>query len=442
MLRLPRTDCTISELDEGDVAPKKDLMRLRRFILVAIFVVLGICGVGGLFAVYAPYEIIAGIVGGTFAIAVTLGLVFPLTLLIERPKYRAAGVAAVAVLLLALLFLELAILFAYIASWQYEQVLSECMLLTVLMGTPVVGALLLHQFRWARVSARTFTVVSAVALVVTAVGDLDSAFSSPFRGWYGSSNLQETGLILYVLGVGVSLLLVNVGCGDRRWFRIPAIIAAGVGFLMFIGSDWSHRFGYYFDTRIPEQISIALILPLFFFAHVNLILMAGTNGALRWLRIAAVTTSAVLLSLYMVTIFTDSFYYVGDILLAVAVVVFCESLGIVGVALLHRRTRQREVASIASLTHVDLTCPYCRRKATFPLGYSRCGGCGLQFSIQAIEPRCHECGYLLYGISSNHCPECGVAIDVAGGASAAGDSQLMAVPEKQVDVSKIAMPGT
>ena len=39
-------------------------------------------------------------------------------------------------------------------------------------------------------------------------------------------------------------------------------------------------------------------------------------------------------------------------------------------------------------------------------GHAKCGSCGLRIRITVEEPRC-SCGYLLYRLEGDTCPECG-----------------------------------
>lgn len=62
--------------------------------------------------------------------------------------------------------------------------------------------------------------------------------------------------------------------------------------------------------------------------------------------------------------------------------------------------------------HVDVraTCPKCAAAVTLHSNQGvRCPNCRLGMTIQIDEPRC-SCGYLLYGATDTHCPECGLPI--------------------------------
>ena len=61
---------------------------------------------------------------------------------------------------------------------------------------------------------------------------------------------------------------------------------------------------------------------------------------------------------------------------------------------------------------VGIECPRCHAKQSLVTGPARCTECGLRITIDVEEPRC-ACGYLLYHLESDRCPECGRAVDEA-----------------------------
>ncbi len=65
--------------------------------------------------------------------------------------------------------------------------------------------------------------------------------------------------------------------------------------------------------------------------------------------------------------------------------------------------------SISGKLTVAITCPRCRMQQVLRTGPSACSGCGLQITIGVQEPRC-KCGYLLYQLTGDQCPECGRVI--------------------------------
>ncbi len=94
-------------------------------------------------------------------------------------------------------------------------------------------------------------------------------------------------------------------------------------------------------------------------------------------------------------------------------VFFCILLGLAGTALLpilgrlsRANTESQHEKTLGERTPIRIACPRCDQEQSVQAGASKCNGCGLRFTIDFEEPRC-ACGYLLYGLRSETCPECG-----------------------------------
>jgi len=55
---------------------------------------------------------------------------------------------------------------------------------------------------------------------------------------------------------------------------------------------------------------------------------------------------------------------------------------------------------------VEIVCPRCKTHQQLLAGPGKCENCKLRIKIILEEPRC-QCGYQLYHLKSNNCPECG-----------------------------------
>lgn len=75
-------------------------------------------------------------------------------------------------------------------------------------------------------------------------------------------------------------------------------------------------------------------------------------------------------------------------------------------ALIELLQRRSDRETIPSRVKVELFCPRCRLQQVVPAGVGKCANCGLRIEIEVDEPRC-ECGYLLYQLEGDACPECG-----------------------------------
>ncbi|MHC5022756.1 MAG: hypothetical protein ACYTGG_02430 [Planctomycetota bacterium] len=81
----------------------------------------------------------------------------------------------------------------------------------------------------------------------------------------------------------------------------------------------------------------------------------------------------------------------------------------------------KEARAMSGSIRVALSCPRCELAMDVPAGLARCRACGFTMTIEFEEPRC-ECGYLLYRLVGETCPECGRAVPASerwGGAGRA-----------------------
>ena len=74
--------------------------------------------------------------------------------------------------------------------------------------------------------------------------------------------------------------------------------------------------------------------------------------------------------------------------------------------------RIESAVSIPSRLHIDIKCPRCHVQQELRAGPSKCAHCGLRITIDVEEQRC-TCGYQLYRLESERCPECGREIPEA-----------------------------
>jgi hypothetical protein len=71
-----------------------------------------------------------------------------------------------------------------------------------------------------------------------------------------------------------------------------------------------------------------------------------------------------------------------------------------------RRAGRVAPGSLPGRPRLELRCPDCGEQQTMSAGIERCRRCGLTIMIDVEEPRC-ACGYLLFNLQGDECPECG-----------------------------------
>ena len=77
---------------------------------------------------------------------------------------------------------------------------------------------------------------------------------------------------------------------------------------------------------------------------------------------------------------------------------------------LGRSTEGAESAIRGRRTSVSCSCPRCGAACAVDANVdASCAACGLRIRVELEEPRC-ACGYLLFGLESPGCPECGAPV--------------------------------
>lgn len=87
----------------------------------------------------------------------------------------------------------------------------------------------------------------------------------------------------------------------------------------------------------------------------------------------------------------------------------CSMMGLMithSIARAFSRKQKADPESLARRVRLRLTCPRCANEAEMPTGFSKCASCGGVLEIEVEEPRC-LCGYLLFHLVGEKCPECG-----------------------------------
>ena len=74
-----------------------------------------------------------------------------------------------------------------------------------------------------------------------------------------------------------------------------------------------------------------------------------------------------------------------------------------------KRICQNCSAKFYDLSRSPIVCPRCKISQKLLAGANKCENCKLRISIMVEEPRC-SCGYQLYHLESNNCPECGKTV--------------------------------
>lgn len=400
-------------------------MTFRRFLLITMLTVLAFCAAAGVLAVFvgsgfAHEEVLVTAI----ATAVATGLLLPMTWLTTREKLRAGGFTGMGVVLICwLAVMAMCWLpdLAGVPHYEFEEKLTLTMVFTLLMGLPSAIALLAISLRWARVAVFTFVGGATAAFLMCEVGAV--ILPSGFRG----EKVMASGMALYGMGTCAAALLVNLGCGDKRYFRWVGVLAAAAATPLFwtyywketsnyLGDEWVDYLKYFYDGGMFAVAAVAL-------AHINLVLMAKLRRNQQWLQWGTIAASAAAGAMAICAIWqTDGLYLGPEILLrgmsGMGIMAGCGSLALIVLTVMNRKNDAATPPPGAlEATAMDIVCPRCQAAQRVGIGESACKSCDLRFSIKVIEPRCAACGYLLYKLTGDRCPECGASLGAAAAAA-------------------------
>jgi hypothetical protein len=178
-------------------------------------------------------------------------------------------------------------------------------------------------------------------------------------------------------------------------------------------ADWA-AVAFSVLTSVAAVLDIALLC-----------MMAKLPTGGRWVRVGTIAAAGLTGALIDLIVVDELWFDIpgdlnllGRVATATGIVAASGAMGLIVLARMHRKV---ELATdLQELSEITVICPRCRRKARIELGDSACPSCELRISIRIEEPSCATCGYLLYGLTSERCPECGTAIARSGAVGVAG----------------------
>lgn len=213
----------------------------------------------------------------------------------------------------------------------------------------------------------------------------------------------------------VALLCATV-IEKRRWVWLMwtgiALAVAALGVWLFL-LWFEHVLGWSVEENLARTggtLSVAAIL----IAHAGLLSLPHfdrrATDVVRWATVGAAVLLAdvIVLLLWWMDVIED--YVDEDVLFrGMGVLGILSGCGTVVTPILWKmqQFRRRTVEGAASgRLRVRIVCPRCHTSQALRTGPTRCRECGLRIDVTVEEPRC-ACGYLLYRLVSDRCPECG-----------------------------------
>jgi len=210
------------------------------------------------------------------------------------------------------------------------------------------------------------------------------------------------GMILYLFGKRM--------IWSRRLF-FASLAVSLIAFLIVIWFEQSMRWrveNYFWVTGAAAITLAGGILHRVFVWPIRVNIPSGT--VLRWIAIIfSVTTTVFIMTGFIADGFRWSRGY-GQFVGLNVIGVAGSTVALGAMALFGPKPGDDEPGMLAASIPVSMTCPRCQSIVeAHSSKETRCQSCRLKIHVEVEEPRC-SCGYLLYELQSDTCPECGVAI--------------------------------
>ena len=383
-----------------------DLMRmadLRRLVLKGLLLSLALAAVAGVVAVLVTNRVIFRVMGTGFLTAGAALLLLPCSVMVDRAKWRSAGLLGMAAVVVEFILVLLLI-------WEAHDLLrggwSLQVSLWVTVGV-VGGASVAAMIFLAAMQRKDTRVAGNVGLALSGLFFLISMIAAwqPTGLW--EDEWWATAATVASLGPLVVVALVAFGRGDRHHWRWVGVGASAVAAVLLLVEFW----GTSIWKNEEEIISIFVAVALYV-AYANLVVRVPLTSGQRWLRIGSLITGAATAVTVEMVIFDLAGEFLTRLAAASAILTACGGMALAVLARLNRRVDFESPAR--DLAQITIFCPRCRKKQSIALGGAACKACGLRIDVQAEEPTCAKCGYLLYKLTTDVCPECGTPIRILG----------------------------
>ena len=386
-------------------------MPRRKILLRVLLWSLAIAAVAGVLTVLTQGGTVAwkGI-GTASTTAVACGLLLLTSILIDHKKSHWAVMLGTAIVVVEFLLTLVAIweIPRLLGGYYWPDEIGLTMLWIGVLGILAMCCLAaLHTKKGATAGLLGIVVTTAVLLFfLPAIWLPDRSFL--LSDWW------QTGTAIFIFGGLASLSLIGVGTKDRRHWRWVGVVAAAISCGMWLFEVWvgvGSNLGFVIFATL---ISIAAVV-----THANLILMGSLPQRQRWVQVGTIVVAVLTAVFIDILVIDDRFggcfdryeSLLGRLAGACGIVTACGTLAL---CVLVRFNRKVDFESLPSeFSVITVLCPRCGKKQAVDLGEAKCAACGLRILVRVEEPRCPQCEYLLYGTTSDRCPECGLRITTA-----------------------------
>ncbi|MBX3406641.1 MAG: zinc ribbon domain-containing protein [Phycisphaeraceae bacterium] len=389
------------------VSPRKRLLHVLLWCLAA-------SAASGVLTVLIPQrDILWRVTAMGFIGALAIGLMFPLSLLVDRERFRVAGLFGIVACIVAFL-LSTGLVWAGLGGWRLEERFGLSLVLVIFMSPAVVALLALRAVDVGRAAGLAGLICAAVATVLFLLQIWGNGWVAVPNWW----KLAATAGSICWCGAVLTFSLIGVGQDTRHW-RWAGVVAAIIGLIMW---QWGLWYRPAFDPR--WLVTVMAIGGAAAFA--NVLVRARVGSGQRLVVYGTIAAACAVAIFVILDVHVQEGGY-EDLLgfrrftAGASIVTISGTLAVIVLALLNRRAmrkvayaartvRNSDGAPGALLTSIALCCPRCRKEQTLPLGEAACIECRLIIHTRVEVPSCPQCGYDVSMLKADKCPECGAGI--------------------------------
>jgi hypothetical protein len=385
----------------------------RKLILKTLLASLALAGAAGALAVLLAGDVIWRVMITGFLTAGAALFMLPLSHMVDRRATSSAGLAGittvVAVFVLCLM-LTWGLHAALPGRWGAEE-LWLTIAMIVPTGTAAMVFLWMLELPPGRIAGHAGLALAGTVFLAAIAATWMPPFNLGAAKWIGvQEKLWCSAGGIAGFGVIGVVALVGAGGGDRRYWRWLGVAAITVALGLALVDLW-HRWFW------NEDLMAVLVATGCFVAYTNVAVLIPLKKEQRWLRSASIGAAG---STGLLTVLIFAGFDAEPVERLDAATAILTGCGFLAMGVLARLNRRVDFSPLpGELLQITMICPRCRKKQAIPTGGASCKGCGLRIEVRTEEPSCAQCGYLLYKLTSDRCPECGAAVQTPAAKDAA-----------------------
>lgn len=370
---------------------------------------LGLAACAGVLTIFVPARDVLWRIAGTLVLAgIAIGFAIPISWKLDKEQTRATGLAGLAAIVPAFVLYLIAMWIGLVSGFSLEWEFAATAFHYTFCAAVALVALAIGE----KTASPLFGMVLLIAVGAAFVAGLGGTWvqTAGLGGFEPQAKLWATAWLFFWTGFAAAISVIGFPRVRAPW-RWLGVLAAGIALLMGLWGIWN-------DLRDPPVWFIQSLLVAGTVGVCNVLNALEFKGVQRFVSLATMGMILICFALASYINLTTAGFQTGRIdedlpgrlLGASSIVSICGLLAVVIFVAANRRAASVHTGAIREIRAVRIVCPRCATKLDAPVGNSRCGGCGLLFSLQISEPRCIKCEYNLLDLKADRCPECGTPV--------------------------------